>query len=205
MNVLLVHGFLDTGTLFRRLQERLESAGHACFAPTLHPRDARHGIPDLAEKLADYIDLNLPGREPFALVGFSMGCLVGRSYLQSGRSDPRVRAFFAISGPLHGTFTAWLYPGKGTRDMRPGSRFLRELNAPDKAAPPVPVHTYFTPLDLMIIPATSSRLAHARELTVWTPLHRAMLWNPLVAGDILKNLQEISPTGDGNHKPMGEP
>jgi len=191
VNVLLVHGFMDRGTLFRRLQKRLESAGHTCFAPTLHPRDARHGIPDLAEKLAAYIDLTLPAGAPFVIVGFSMGCLVGRYYLQSGRSDQRVRAFFAISGPMHGTFTAWLYPGKGTRDMRPGSRFLRELNAPEKAAPPVPVHTYFTPLDLMIIPANSSRLAHARELTVRTPLHRAMLWNPLVADDILKNLKEL--------------
>ncbi len=191
MDVLLVHGFLDRGTLFRRLQERMTLAGHKCFAPTLHPRDARDGIPDLAEKLADYIDLTLPAVASFAIVAFSMGCLVSRYYLQSGRDHQRARAFFAISGPMHGTLTAWLYPGKGTRDMRPGSRFLRELNSPTHAAPPVPVHTYFTPLDLMIIPATSSRLAHARELTVWTPLHRTMLWNPSVAGDILEKLQEL--------------
>jgi triacylglycerol lipase len=191
MNILLVHGFLDRGTLFRRLRGRLESAGHVCFAPTLHPRDARHGIPDLAEKLSEYIDLSLPVGEPFAIVGFSMGCLISRYYLQTRSEPKRVRALFAISGPMHGTFTAWLYPGKGTRDMRPGSRFLRELNAPERATSTVQLHTYFTPLDLMIIPATSSRLADACELKVLTPLHRTMLWNPLVASDILKKLQEI--------------
>ena len=191
MNVLLVHGFLDRGTLFRRLQRRLETAGHTCFAPTLSPRDARHGIPDLANKLADYIELNLPAGLPFAIVGFSMGCVVAYCYLRSGRRHPQVRAFFAISGPMQGTLTAWLYPGKGTRQMRPGSEFLRELESPGKHEPEVPVHTYFTPLDLIIIPATSSRMANAPELSVWTPLHRGMLWNQRVAGDILEKLSAL--------------
>ena len=191
MNVLFVHGFLDRGTVFRRLQSRLESAGHACFAPTLSPRDARHGIPDLANKLADYIELNLPAGLPFAIVGFSMGCVVSYCYLRSGRRHPQVGAFFAISGPMQGTLTAWLYPGKGTRQMRPGSEFLRELAAPGNQQSNLAVHTYFTPLDLIIIPATSSRMANAAELAVWTPLHRGMLWNQKVAGDILEKLSTL--------------
>jgi len=191
MNILLVHGFLDRGYLFRRLQGRLESAGHQCFAPNLHPRDARFGIADLANKLADYVDEQLPGGVPFALVGFSMGCLVSKCYLQSERSASRVRAFFAISGPMQGTLTAWLYPGQGTRDMRPGSRFLRELESQVDLPFNIPVYTYFTPLDLMIIPATSSRIINARELAVWTPLHRGMLFNRKVAADILENLSAL--------------
>ena len=41
MEVVLVHGFLDTGRLFDDLSARLGAAGHACRAPTLEPRDGR--------------------------------------------------------------------------------------------------------------------------------------------------------------------
>jgi triacylglycerol lipase len=81
MNVLWILGFLDQGYLFRRLQNRLEVAGHKCFAPTLSPRDARQGIPDLANKPADFAGQNLPADSSFALVG----CLVAKYYLQSER------------------------------------------------------------------------------------------------------------------------
>jgi triacylglycerol lipase len=191
MNLLLVHGFLNRGSFLRPLQRRLEAAGHACFAPSLRPCDARHGIPDLANKLADYTDGNLPANAPLAIVGFSMGCVVAEYYLQSKRKLPRVRAFFAISGPMNGTLTAWLYPGQGTRQMRPGSRFLQQLAAAGNHPADVPIFTYFTPLDLMIIPTRSSRIANARELSVWSPLHHAMLYNQKVAADILEILREL--------------
>lgn len=191
MNILLVHGFWDTGKVFRRLQNRLTAGGHRCFAPTLFPRDARLGIPDLAQKLADYADRNLPDDSPMVVVGFSMGCLVAKYYLQSLPTDRCVNAFFAISGPMRGTMTAWLYPGKGARDMRPGSKFLRELEAAAEGGFKIPVYTYYTPLDLMIIPAASSRLAQAQELMVWTPLHPWMLINGKVASDILEKLGRL--------------
>ncbi len=191
MNVLLIHGFLDTGRLFRRLESRLAAAGHRCFAPTLTPRDGRRGLADLAGKLAGYIDSEMPGHEPFAVVGFSMGCLVARYYLQQMQGCRRVRTFFAISGPMHGTATAFLYPGKGTRDMRPGSRFLRELDASAGDLNGLPVHIYYTPFDLMIIPATSSRMAGARALRVSSPLHRWVLANREVIGDILRTLNRL--------------
>lgn len=191
MNVLLVHGFWDLGRVFRRLQLRLEADGHKCFAPSLSPRDARHGIPDLAEKLADYVDRSIAPDKPLAVIGFSMGCLVAQYYLVSPRINRPVNAFFAISGPMHGSLTAWLYPGKGTRDMRPGSEFLRQLTARRNIASLLPVFTYFTPLDLMIVPASSSRIPNARERLVWSPLHRAMLWSPSVAHDICKHLRSL--------------
>jgi triacylglycerol lipase len=52
MDVVMVHGFYDTGRLFRRLGLRLEEGGHRAHAPTLGPRDARLGLADLSGKLA---------------------------------------------------------------------------------------------------------------------------------------------------------
>ena len=193
MNVLLVHGFLNTGRVFHRLEKRLAAAGHACFAPTLAPRDGRHGLADLSHKLAAHIDAALPPA-PFAVIGFSMGCLVARHYLQSTPAH-RANAFFAISGPMRGTATAFLYPGRGTRDMRYASRFLRELDAALPALGPLPFYTYYTPLDLMILPAASSRVARAQERRIWSPHHRAMLSNGELVEDVLRKLTRLAGTG----------
>ena len=51
MDIILVHGFGDSGRRFARLQRRLVAAGHHCHCPTLKPADAWHGIADLARKL----------------------------------------------------------------------------------------------------------------------------------------------------------
>jgi triacylglycerol lipase len=191
MNILLVHGFGNTGRVFRRLENRLTAAGHKCFTPTLAPRDGRLGLTDLARKLAAYVDGQMADAGPFVIVGFSMGCLVARCYLQQLHGVRQARAFFAISGPMRGTATAFLYPGQGARDMRYGSRFLRELDATAGTLDGLPLHIYYTPFDLMIIPATSSRLKGARETLVRSPLHRWMLTDPVMTDDLLQKLRQL--------------
>src|ERR1700677_3943859 len=108
MTVVMVHGFADTGRLFRWLTRRLERDGHVCHAPTLHPRDASLGLPDLSEKLAAYIEASVAPGALVAIVGFSMGALVARHYLQALGGAGRARVFFSIAGPHRGTRCAWL-------------------------------------------------------------------------------------------------
>ena len=189
MNIFLVHGFWDTGKVFRRLQRELTAAGHVCFAPTLHPRDGRHGLDDLARKLAVQIDAALKPDEPLAIVGFSMGCLVSRFYIQHLRGDRSIKAFFAISGPLRGTAMAYFYPSKGARDMRFRSQFLRGLDASANRLEGLALHTYFTPYVLMIIPSTSSRLNGAVEVRIKAWLHPLMLTNHQLSNDIVSKLR----------------
>jgi len=76
MNVVLLHGIFDTARIFKPLIAILESAGHTCFAPSMKPADARHGIHDLAAFVARFVDLHVPHGEPFSIVGFSMGGLL---------------------------------------------------------------------------------------------------------------------------------
>lgn len=193
MNVVLVHGFADTGRLFEPLCRRLGHRGHACHAPTLHPRDARLGLTDLSGKLAAFIREAVGPDEAMALVGFSMGALVARHYLQSLAGTRRARAFFSISGPHRGTFSAYLYPGKGTRDMRPGSAFLRELDRGSLGA--LPVFTYRTPLDLMVLPASTTRMVSATESVVWCPFHSMLPSDRRVMAHIADQLAAL---GAGN-------
>ena len=184
MNVVMVHGFLDTGRVFGALGRRLEAEGHKCHAPTLEPRDGRLGIPDLSGKLADYVANHVERGVPSAFVGFSMGAIVARHYLQELGGARSARAFFSIAGPHAGAYTAYLHPGLGARQMRPGSPFLASLESGIGKLSGMTVFTYRTPVDLMVQPARTSRIAGASEVVVWCPFHALMPSDPTVIGHI---------------------
>jgi triacylglycerol lipase len=193
--VVMVHGFADTGRLFGSLSRSLSAQGHVCHAPTLSPRDARLGIPDLSGKLAEFIRATVPPGESIALVGFSMGALVARHYLQSREGIRSALAFFSIAGPHQGTFSARLYPGEGTRQMRPGSAFLRELDAGLPALDGLPLFTYRTPMDLMVNPARTTRLPRATEMVVWCPFHSMLPGFPRVKAHIGREIARLAQSG----------
>ena len=191
MEIVLVHGFGDSGRRFARLQRRLDAAGHHCHCPTLKPADARYGIADLARKLADYIDAQLPDSTRFAMVGFSMGCLISRTYLQQLGGANRAWAFFAISGPHQGSWLAYGYPGQGCREMRRGSAFLQQLAQSVDALGPLPLFAYRTPFDLMVLPSRSAHWPQAHNKVVPTLLHRGMVSSKVVAEDIIGQLARL--------------
>lgn len=193
----MVHGFADTGGLFGRMSRRLEAEGHACHAPTLHPSDGRLGIPDLSAKLAAFVEANVQPGGAMALVGFSMGSLVARHYLQELGGAPLAKAFFSIAGPHAGTVTAYLWPGLATRQMRPGSAFLRLQRDGAGALGGLSVFTYRTPFDLMVVPSRSTRVASAPEVRVWCPFHALMPGDPRVIGHIAGELARLEAGADG--------
>jgi triacylglycerol lipase len=191
VNVVMVHGLWDTGRLFRRLWHVLEARGHLCHAPTLHPRDGGLGIADLSDKLATFIGSNVPRGAPVALVGFSMGAIVARHYIQNPGRVRRVRAFFSIAGPHGGTLNAYLHGGAGVREMRPGSPLLRDLDLGAEALRGLAVYTYRTPFDLMVVPSASSRLPAASDRVVWCPLHSLLPSRPAIMDHIAGELSRI--------------
>ncbi len=188
--VVLVHGFLETGENFRQLRQRLQRRGFECLVPRLQPCDGRGGLESLADGLKRDIDEAFGQREPISIVGFSMGGLVSRYYLQELGGAVRCQRFFTVSSPHQGTHTAWLYPSKGARQMRPGSLFLRELAESEDLLGEMPVVSYRTPLDLMILPAASSRWQRAENLAFPVALHPLMLHEPRVIEDIERRLME---------------
>ena len=189
MNIVLVHGIFCSGRIFRRLVSQLEAQGHRCWAPALKPADGRSGIHDLACKLERYVHTHLGADEPFALVGFSMGCIIARQYLQMLGGAARVSAFFAISGPHDGTLTAYLYFGQGATDMRPRSALLRTLKETEDRLARVPLYAYWTSRDITIIPAASCdwKLANER-VDARALLHRFMPADRTVCEDIVRRV-----------------
>lgn len=192
MNVVLVHGIFDNGAIFRRLVRSLQDAGHRCWVPVLKPADGRRGIQDLAYKLKMYIDSEVPPGESLAIVGFSMGCIVSRQYLQTLDGHARTKALFAISAPHLGTLTAYLYPGQGARDMRPGSPLIENLRRTEHRLAQVALFGYWTSFDLTVFPAASSnwRLASS-SLDARAVLHRFMPGNQRVCADIAHRMKAL--------------
>ncbi len=195
VNVVLVHGILNTGKLFDPLVRRLEAEGCRCFAPTLRPNTCALGVHDLARKLSAQIDRRFGPTEPFVIIGFSLGGVVTRDYVQTLAARQRVRGAFLISAPNHGTFWACLSPGGGIRDLAIGSPFLRRLDADDRAWKNIPVSSYWTPYDLMIVPARSSLWTVGETTRVVCPLHPLMVSNPVVMADIAAKIKRLHNTG----------
>ena len=193
MHVILVHGFFNRGGILGRLAAHLVRAGHTCYTPTLKPFDARNGLPDLSTKLDEYISQNLPADTRFALVGFSMGAIVCRHYFQKLSGAQRVLAFYSIAGPHEGTWTAYFYPSLGVRQLRRGSRFLRELNDSADEMPSIPVTCYWTPIDLMICPVSSARWVKGEAVCIPTLMHSLLIFNKKLFVDIAERLSAISP------------
>ncbi len=193
MNVLLVHGIFDSGRIFRRLVGALEERGHRCWTPDLKLYDMRKGINDFALELKEYIDKNIGPDAPLAVVGFSMGSIVARQYLQVLGGHRRTKAFFAISGPHRGTLTAYLYCGQAARDLRPNSPLLENLRNTEAFLDGIALYACWTAWDVMIIPAKNSDWERASyRLNVGAFLHRCMPGNKKVVADIVQRMDAFT-------------
>jgi triacylglycerol lipase len=175
--VLLVHGIDDDARKLAPLAAWLTRAGFRDVQIVeLKPNNGDAPISILATQVAEAAAglRERTGSARLDVVGFSMGALVSRYYLQRLEGRSHVRRFVSISGPHAGTLTGWLRANPGARDMRPDSELLRGLAAEASPFGDVQVFSLWTPLDLMIVPASSSRLEGARERTFPVILHPLM-------------------------------
>jgi triacylglycerol lipase len=186
--VVLVHGILEDGKAFDPLKSRLERHGIQCLVPKLKPNDGRNGLESLAADLKTDIERKFGTEERFAVVAFSMGGLVSRHYLQALGGAERCDALITVSSPHHGTKAAHVFPGKGARQMQPGSDFLRQLEETESTLGEMPVVSYRTPMDLIILPTASSVWARAENRSYKVPLHPLMLHTKSVLDDIESHL-----------------
>lgn len=171
--VVFVHGLFQNGDVsFGKLRRRLEARGIECFAPSLTPADAHDGLDKLAAQLKERIDARFDADERFSVVGFSMGGLIARYYLQELGGAARCDRLFTVSTPHHGTWSSWGYPGEGARQMQPGSEFLKRLEASEDRLGTMPVVSYRSTFDPVILPPDSPvwKCAENREFTGYVHL-----------------------------------
>jgi triacylglycerol lipase len=172
--VLLIHGILRTNSVFNAMSNHLTNQGWEVHRFDLKPNDGTVGLDKLALQIENYVGNNLPPNKPFDLVGFSMGGLVSRYYLQKLGGINQVQRFISISSPHNGTLMAHLLPFIGCQQMRPNSSFLTELNQEVHLLNKIKFTSIWTPFDLMILPANSSQLPIGKEVTLPVFAHAIM-------------------------------
>ena len=124
--VLLVHGIADSAASMRVLQKRLARDGRESLAISLTPGDGSVSLETLALQLRDYVRDHFSPSERFDLLGFSMGGLICRYYVQLLGGYRRVDRLIIISSPNHGTLLAFLNSRVGCKEA-PRSAFCKSL------------------------------------------------------------------------------
>ena len=199
--VLLVHGIADSAASMRMVQQRLARDGRECQAITLKGADGSVSLEKMSLQLRDYIQDHFSPTERLDLVGFSMGGLVCRHYIQMLGGNRRVDRLVTISTPNHGTLLAFLNARVACKQMRPGSDFLQGLNRDYSALRDINVVSFWTPWDLVILPAKSSRMPVGMNKEIPALAHPLMILQRRPLDEIAKVLAEPIPYC-GRHGPL---
>jgi triacylglycerol lipase len=173
--VILIHGIWDTKTIFNKMSGHLTQLGWSVHSLNLLPNDGSLGLDLLAQQLADYISQTFHPEQSIDLVGYSMGGVVSRYYVQRLGGINRVQRFITISSPHNGTLTAYCLHLPGYLHMRPGSDLLRDLNQDVTMLKRINFTSMWTPFDVMILPAKSSKMPVGKEVKLNVLLHRQMV------------------------------
>lgn len=173
--VVLVHGIWDTGKVFYRMVPYLTQKGYSVYDLDLEPNNGDLGLDELAGQVGNYINATFGAEQPVDLVGFSMGGIVSRYYVQRLGGINRVQRFITISSPHHGTAIAYASYRPGCTQMRPNNAFLQDLNWDVQMLEQINFTSIWTPYDIMIVPAKSSQMPVGREVIVPALTHAWML------------------------------
>ena len=102
-SVLLVHGLNDTRAIFQVMASSLIKLGWSVYDLDLLPSNGELPLDKLAQQVADYVDKTFAPEEKLSVVGFSMGGMVSRYYIQRLGGIERVKNFITIASPHQGT------------------------------------------------------------------------------------------------------
>jgi triacylglycerol esterase/lipase EstA (alpha/beta hydrolase family) len=193
--VLLVRGIDCRDQFLRPLEKAVKESGvkEVRFASYL-PRHGEVGIDKIAAQIAEAA-LKLKEEtesDKIDIVGFSMGALASRYFIQRLGGKDYVRKFVSISGPHNGTYAGYLrFFHRGVRDMWPTSDLIRDLNTDEDPWGDVHVYSFYTPFDWIVVPASTAILRNSVEVKSFrVALHHQMVKDPHVLSEVIKVLRK---------------
>ena len=173
--IVFVHGFLDKSSVFRRMASHLKHKGWEVYdSLDLIPNNGTISIEAMAGQLDVYINKNLGTDAPFYLVGFSMGGLVSRYYIQRMGGIEKVKHLVTISSPHFGTLLARVFNREACKQMRSNSIFLKELNRDLTMLKKIKCTSIWARFDTTILPNNSSHLPFGNETVFNFGIHPLM-------------------------------
>ena len=171
--VVFVHGWGSSASVWETLTERLRADGWPDALLVAWDYDTRQSNVVTAERLAARIDTLLAetGARRVDLVSHSMGALPTRYYARELGGAARIDAWVSLGGPSHGTVAAYACLQRSCAEMRPGSAFLRALNAGDETPGAPRYATWRSPCDVVVVPQDSPALDGAENYATGCLLH----------------------------------
>ena len=189
--LVLIHGLWDTPHLFRRLVRRLDVHDIPLLVPHLPHRLGAVPLRTLAQQLDDHIRRRWGDDTEVDLLGFSMGGIIGRVWMQQLGGVRRTHRFISVGSPQRGTVTAqwipsWLFAGLA--DMKRGSPLLRALNADVQSLKRMDCVSFYCRWDLMVVPGWQAHLSvgTVSELPVLT--HQQLMSHPRALEELVRTL-----------------
>jgi triacylglycerol lipase len=153
--LVLVHGLLDTPAVFDGLKHALAGRRQPLLIPRLPLRLGRLSIQEGAGLLASHIEAAFGADQPIDLLGFSIGGVIARCWIQLLGGHLRTRRFVSVGSPQQGTLTAMPWPGRlfrGIGDLKWGSDLLERLNSDRDRLLQIDCHSFYSGIDLVVLP-----------------------------------------------------
>ena len=189
--IILIHGLWNNSSIFSSITSKLDDIGIEYFAPTLKHSFGMTSIIDLTNTLNKLIIDKYGLEKELDVLGFSMGGIIGRYWIQKFNGYQRTRRFISIGSPHKGTLLAQLipkYPFRGISQMKINSRFLRELDKNDSFLEDIECINFFTYWDLMVFPGWWTNLNLGKKISVKIYKHRNLVRNKFVVDKIIEKI-----------------
>lgn len=158
--ILLVHGMVDNRSVFTVMRRGLQRRGFGQVMTMNYPPLAGD-VRSIAARLGQQVQrlVEETGYERVHIVGHSLGGLAARYYATRLGGDEHVHTVVTLGTPHEGTVVAYGWPGRLSRQLRPGSGLMQELARP---APGCRTRflAYWSDLDEMVLPHRNAALTH---------------------------------------------
>ena len=187
----MIHGLWNTSSIFSSITSKFDDIGIEYFAPTLKHSYGITSIIDLTNTLNELILEKYGLEKEIDILGFSMGGIIGRYWIQKFNGYKRTRRFISIGSPHKGTLIAQLvpkYPFRGISEMKLNSKLLRELVKNDFCLNEIECINFFTYWDLMVFPGWWTNLDIGEKIPLKVYKHRNLVRNNFSVEKILKRI-----------------
>ncbi len=163
--IIFVHGWNGSSTSWNGMITKFKADGWTAAELHTFSYTSSQSNATIASKLSAKVDsvLLATGATRVDVVTHSMGGLSSRYYSKNLGGTGKIDAWVSLGGPNHGT--QWAYGCFQTSciEMRPGSAFLKSLNATDETPGAVRYGTWWSPCDEVINPDSSVPLIGAQN------------------------------------------
>ena len=189
--IILIHGLWNTSSIFSLISSKLDEKEVEYFAPTLNHAFGMTSIVELANLMDQLIVEKYGLEQEIDILGFSMGGIIGRYWINKLNGHKRTKRFMTIGSPHNGTLTSQLvpkYPFRGISEMKINSSLLRDLANYDYFLNDIDCISFFTYWDLMVFPGWRANLNVGEKISLNIFKHRNLVRNPEAVERIIERL-----------------